>query len=74
MHLNSYAPTATHPSSARSGVTTIAQGQMPVRQVFRFVPLEGVGTLVQDCLRAGMKKVSVVPNQNGSSCTLTIES
>ena len=74
MHLNTYAPAANHPSNARSGVTAIAQGQMPIRQVFRFVPLEGVGALVQDCLRAGMKKVSVVPNGNGSSCTLTIES
>lgn len=41
--------------------------------VFQFVPLERIGALVQDCLRAGMKKVSVVTNRGGSSCTLTLE-
>lgn len=42
--------------------------------VFKFVPLDRIGALVQDCLRAGMKKVSVVPNRGGSFCTLTLES
>ena len=74
MHLNTHAPGAAHADSALSCVAAVTQSQMPIRQVFRFVPLDGVGALVQDCLRAGMKKVSVVPNQNGSSCTLTIES
>ncbi len=41
--------------------------------VFKFVPMERIGALVQDCLRAGMKKVSVVPNRGGGSCTLTLE-
>jgi hypothetical protein len=74
MHLNTHVPVAAHADSALPCAATVAKSQMPIRQVFRFVPLEGVGALVQDCLRAGMKKVSVVPNQNGSSCTLTIES
>lgn len=43
-------------------------------QVYKFVPVDGVGALVQSCLRAGMKKIMVVPNKNGGSCTLTIES
>jgi hypothetical protein len=55
-------------------MAAVTQSQSPIRQVFRFVPMDGIGTLVQDCLRAGMKKVSVVPNPSGSSCTLTIES
>jgi hypothetical protein len=55
-------------------MAAVTQGQSPVRQVFQFVPLDGVGALVQDCLRAGMKKISVVPNPSGNSCTLTIES
>lgn len=74
MHLNTYTPAAAHASPALPCMATVAQSQHPIRQVFRFVPLEGIGALVQDCLRAGMKKVSIVPNQNGSSCTLTIES
>lgn len=73
MHLNTYAPAAAHASSALPCVATVTQSQSPIRQVFRFVPMDGIGNLVQDCLRAGMK-VSVVPNPSGSSCTLTIES
>ncbi len=73
MHLNTYAP-AESPTRHALPVAAATQSPIPIRQVFRFVPLEGVGALVQDCLRAGMKRVSVVPNQNGSSCTLTIES
>lgn len=42
-------------------------------QVYRFVPLDGVGALVQSCLRAGMKKIVVVPNKHSGFCTLTIE-
>jgi len=74
MHLNSYAQSEAQTSSAPPCVAAVAKSQIPIRQVFRFVPMDGVGALVQDCLRAGMKRVSVVPNRNGSSCTLTIES
>jgi len=73
MHLNTYAPAVAHASPALPCVAAATQSH-PIRQVFRFVPMDGVGALVQDCLRAGMKKVSVVPNPSGSSCTLTIES
>jgi len=74
MHLNSYAQSEAQTSSIPPCVAAVAKSQIPIRQVFRFVPMDGVGALVQDCLRAGMKRVSVVPNRNGSSCTLTIES
>jgi len=74
MHLNTYASATAHVSPALPCVAAISQSQIPIRQVFRFVPMEGIGTLVQDCLRAGMKRVSVTPNPSGSSCTLTIES
>lgn len=52
-----------------------ATGKAPAAEqlVFKFVPLERIGALVQDSLRAGMKKVSVVPNRGGNSCTLTLE-
>jgi hypothetical protein len=74
MHLNTYAPAVSPPSRALPCVAALPKSQMPIRQVFRFVPMDGIGALVQDCLRAGMKKVTVVPNPSGSSCTLTIES
>jgi hypothetical protein len=41
---------------------------------YSFVPINGVGELVQSCLTAGMKRVTVTPNRGGVSCTMTVES
>lgn len=56
-----------------AGHPAVARSHFPDQQVFKFVPVVGVGALVESCLRAGMKKISVIPNAGGNSCTLTIE-
>jgi hypothetical protein len=46
----------------------------PERKSYQFVPIEGIGDLVESCLEAGMKRVTITPNKGGGTCTMTIES
>ena len=43
-------------------------------QVFDDVPKNGVGAFVQNWINAGATKVTVVPNPDGLTCTVTVES
>jgi hypothetical protein len=43
------------------------------KQDFDDVPKDGVGAFVQNWIDAGAKKVTVVPNADGTTCTVTVE-
>jgi hypothetical protein len=45
---------------------------MPV-QSYPDVPNDQVGTMVQNCIDAGAKRVTVTPNADGTTCTVTVE-
>jgi hypothetical protein len=38
------------------------------------IPKDDVGTTVQDYVDDGAKKVTVTPNDNGTTCTVVVES
>jgi hypothetical protein len=73
MNLNASTTSVARRYDTMGGVSAVNHDVREGPQVYRFVPLEGVGALVQSCLRAGMKKIVVVPNKHGGFCTLTIE-
>ena len=43
------------------------------KQSFKDVPKDEVGQLVQTYIDAGAKKVTVAPNADGETCTVTVE-
>ena len=43
------------------------------KQVFDDVPKDEVGEFVQNQVDAGTKKVIVVPNNDGETCTVTVQ-
>ena len=73
MNLNASTASVAPCYGTMGGVSAVDHVLRAGAQVYRFVPLDGVGALVQSCLRAGMKKIVVVPNKHSGFCTLTIE-